>query len=289
MKLLALSVSLLWTLLGFGGAAPRQNFSVNADRDLQSCDDIEVRSDEYEIARGEETFTVPVSTPVKVTPSPNGGVWIVGSGGGDVEVSACKITAASSIERAQQLLANVRVQNQGATITADGSGSRWYVYFIVRAPRGANVTAGSSNGPITLRDAEGTFMLDAVNGPISIGGTRGTIQAETQNGPISVKGSAGDFKLRAQNGPLSVRLDGVEWSGRGLVGETRNGPLSLTVPSGYRSGVLVEADGHSPIRCSGCSDAKKTWDDDWRKIEFGAEPRLIRLSTSNGPVTVVQR
>jgi hypothetical protein len=294
MKRLAALLSLFWAILGFGGApagAPfEQTFSVNVrDDEVAGCQDLEVRSDEDEIARDEEQFTIPVGSPVRLTPSQNGGVWIIGSTGGDVEVHACKIAAGSTGERAQQLLGQIRLQNQGGTISAEGAGARRYVYFIVRAPRGANVGAESSNGPITVRDAEGTFTLSAQNGPIGLGGVRGTIDARTQNGPISVKGSAGDFKLRAQNGPLTVKLDGVEWSGPGLVGETRNGPLSLTVPPGYRSGVLVEADGHSPIRCSGCSDAKKTWDDEGRKIEFGAEPYRIHLSTSNGPVSVVQR
>jgi hypothetical protein len=63
----------------------------------------------------------------------------------------------------------------------------------------------------------------------------------------------------------------------------------LTVPPGYRSGVLVEADGHSPMSCSGCATARKTWDDDQRRIELGGGPQIIRLTTSNGPVSVVQR
>src|ERR687896_219364 len=115
-KLLAALFSWFLTLIGLAGPAETigQNFSINAGDDLQSCDDIQVRSDEYEIARGDESFSIPLNRAVKVTP-------------------------------------------------------------------------GSSNGPITLRDADGTFVLDAVNGPITIGGSRGTIDAETQNGPISVK------------------------------------------------------------------------------------------------------
>jgi hypothetical protein len=131
--------------------------------------------------------------------------------------------------------------------------------------------------------------VQATNGPISISGSRGTIDARTENGPISVNGSAGELTLRASNGPLAVKLDGVEWDGSGLTGETRNGPLSLTVPPGYRSGVLVEADGHSPMSCSGCATARKTWDDDQRRIELGGGPQIIKLTTSNGPVNVVQR
>src|ERR687896_456718 len=118
-KLLAALFSWFLTLIGLAGPAETigQNFSINAGDDLQSCDDIQVRSDEYEIARGDESFSIPLNRAVKVTPSQNGGVWIVGASGSDVEVHACKIAAASTAERAQQLLANVRVTNQGGTIT----------------------------------------------------------------------------------------------------------------------------------------------------------------------------
>jgi hypothetical protein len=289
MRLLAVVFSFVCYLLGLAPPAP-QNFSINVDgREVTGCGDLYVTSD-YEIARADESVTMPVGAPVKLSAARNGGVWIVGSQAAQIEIEACKIGVGSSLSRAQEAVAGIKVQQQGDTIGATGpAGSKWHVYFIVRAPNGANVAAESSNGPLSLRDADGTFDMQASNGPISISASRGTINARTQNGPISVKGSAGELTLRATNGPLSVKLDGVEWDGSGLTGETRNGPLSLTVPEGYRSGVLVEADGHSPMQCSGCSTARKTWDDDQRRIELGGGPQIIKLTTSNGPVSVVQR
>jgi hypothetical protein len=293
MRLLAVLLSFVSHLLGFAlpGAAPgAQHFSINVDgREVTGCADLHVTSDD-EIARADETITMPVGAPVKLTAARNGGVWIVGSQAAQIEVEACKIGVGSNPSRAQEAVAGVKVQQQADTISATGAaGSKWHVYFIVRAPNGASVAAESTNGPISLREADGTFSMQASNGPISISGSRGTINAQTQNGPISVKGSAGELTLRASNGPLSIKLDGVEWDGSGLTGETRNGPLSLTVPEGYRSGVLVEADGTSPMRCSGCATARKTWDDDQRRIELGGGPQIIKLTTSNGPVSVVQR
>jgi hypothetical protein len=239
---------------------------------LAGCEDIRVTSHEYEIARAEEAFTLPASTAVRVTPSTNGGVWTVGSTARDVEVEACKIAAALDLGRATGLLEDVRVSRDGGRVSAEGpSGSKWFVYFIVRAPRGSTIAAETHNGPITLRDLDGTFTARAVNGPISIADARGTLDAETENGPLSVK------------------LSGSEWQGKGLVGRTQNGPLTLDVPTGYRSGVVVESDGQSPVRCARCSEAKRTWDDDWRRIEFGSSPERVRLSTRNGPVSVVQR
>lgn len=272
-----------------GTVAAAQHFSVNVEGDDPTgCGDLTVTADE-EVARAEESFALPATGPAKITAVRNGGVWIVGSQGTQIEVDACKIALGPSQARAQEILAGVRVQQQGDTLTATGTGSRWRVYFIVRAPRGSTISADTTNGPLSVRDAEGTFTMQAQNGPVSIANARGTIDARTVNGPISLKGGAGEYTLRAQNGPLSIKLDGPAWDGPGLTGETRNGPLSLTVPPGYRSGVLVESDGHSPMRCSRCPDARRTWDDDQRRIEFGGGPQIIKLTTSNGPVSVEQR
>ena len=34
------------------------------------------------------------------------------------------------------------------------------------------------------------------------------------------------------------------------------------------------------------ADARRTWDDDHKRIELGEGPALVRLSTENGPVSV---
>jgi len=66
------------------------------------------------------------------------------------------------------------------------------------------------------------------------------------------------------------------------------GPVELQIPSGYKSGVILESDGHGPFKChsSVCSEGRKTWDDDRKHIEFGFGPTLVRVSTVNGPVSV---
>lgn len=48
---------------------------------------------------------------------------------------------------------------------------------------------------------------------------------------------------------------------------------------------------HQPRSCcqaSICDNARKTWDDEHWRIEYGAAPAVIRLSTVNGPVSVKQ-
>jgi len=50
----------------------------------------------------------------------------------------------------------------------------------------------------------------------------------------------------------------------------------------------VESRNYSPMSChaSICDNARKTWDDNNRRIEYGGSPAMIRLSTVNGPVSV---
>jgi len=52
--------------------------------------------------------------------------------------------------------------------------------------------------------------------------------------------------------------------------------------------VVVESEGHSPFQCqaSVCSEGRKTWEEDVKRIEFGNGPAVVRVSTVNGPVSV---
>ena len=132
------------------------------------------------------------------------------------------------------------------------------MHFIVRAPRGAGLDLEASNGPVSVRGISGAVVARAENGPLAFEDSTGRIQAETKNGPISLKdcsgtvqanavngpvsvaGSGGDTNVSTQNGPISVRLSGSHWDGK-LDARARNGPLSLSLPDGFASGVLVES------------------------------------------------
>jgi len=83
----------------------------------------------------------------------------------------------------------------------------------------------------------------------------------TKNGPISIDGGSGNIKVRATNGPLSVDLDGRSFNGT-LDATTQNGPLTVRIPRGYNSGVVVESRGHGPVSChaEGCGKARSNSD-----------------------------
>jgi len=144
------------------------------------------------------------------------------------------------------------------------------------------------NGPISLYDVDGKLTARAHNGPISLKNFSGDAEITAVNGPISLEGSKGSVRIHTENGPISVALEGKSWNGTGLTADAKNGPLTLMVPSGYQSSFVVESTNYAPVSCKAsiCDNARKTWDDEHRRIEYGNAPAMIRLSTVNGPVSV---
>lgn len=222
------------------------------------------------------------SLEVSVTNAP---VSVEGGGTG-YTITVCKAA------ELQSDLDAIRVTLDGNELKATGPDHRrWMVMYHLRVPRGADLDLTAKNGPLAIRNVDGTIQARTHNGPLSLRNVNGKVEAETQNGPVSISGSSGTMKVTASNGPLSVDLDGASWNGT-LDASTKNGPLSVKLPRAYASGVVVETSGRGPINCraEGC---ERFWreDDDHRgreprRIELGSGPVNVRLSTVNGPVTV---
>ena len=251
------------------------------------CDQIKVSYDDERVPVVEEDVAIGNVRSLRVRPSHNGGV-IVNGDASSYSVKACKAAYLGGTP------SSIRINVSGETVSADvPDDTDAVVYFLVRAPRDGSIDLEAHNGPITVRDmTNGTINARTQNGPICLKDVGGNVTAEAHNGPIAFNGSSGNVKLEAQNGPISVNLDGNFWSNGSLDASTHNGPLSLKVPSGYRSGVVVESDGHGPVSChaEACRQAKRSWeDDDQRRIELGSGPTAVHLSTVNGPVSVRER
>ncbi|HEX8880514.1 MAG TPA: hypothetical protein VF749_10820, partial [Candidatus Acidoferrum sp.] len=160
--------------------------------------------------------------------------------------------------------------------------------LLIRTPKSAAIELETMNGPISLYDVDGKLTAHAHNGPISMRNFSGDADVTALNGPISVEGSGGNVRIRTENGPINVALNGTSWNGSGLSADAQNGPVTLRVPSGFQSGFVVESTNHAPMSCraSICESARKTWDDEHRRIEYGSSPAVVHLSTVNGPVSV---
>jgi DUF4097 and DUF4098 domain-containing protein YvlB len=244
---------------------------------------VEMRSEEQTIARA--------GGPLSVESEVNGGLQVQGWDKDTYSVTACKAADASSND-VEHIFSQIKlsVENGRVSVSGPSEHDNWTVFLLVRAPKSANLELRSNNGPLSIYDLEGKLVARAINGPISLQNFSGDADISAENGPIDLTGNSGKLRLHTQNGPISVSLSGDTWKGSGLEVDAQNGPLTLRVPKNYQSSLLVESHGHSPMSCqaSFCNDARKTWDEDRRRIEFGSAPAVIHLSTVNGPIAVKQ-
>jgi hypothetical protein len=290
-----ISLSALFAL-GFTSArANRHHHSVNISdghrHPATDCSDLRIRFDEQDaVVRSEErTLSKAEAAVLQVHPHTNGGVQVVGWDKETYSVTACK-AAAGSGDAAERILSQITMSIENGKVSTKGPGDEedWTVYLLVRTPKSASIDLDTMNGPISLYDVDGKLTARAHNGPISLKNFSGDAEITAVNGPISLDGSKGSVRIQTENGPISVTLEGKTWSGTGLSADAKNGPLTLMVPSGYQSSFVVESTNHAPVSCQAsiCDNARKTWDDNHRRIEYGNAPAMIRLSTVNGPVSV---
>ena len=256
--------------------------------DSDNCSSSRFRIDGRAAHVSEESFDAPGLRTIKLTNAP---LRVTGGNSRGYTVVVCKAAA----DAADLKDIHVSVEN-GQLVTRGPSHDDWTVTYKVSAPDGANLEIDSRNGPVAIRDLDGTLNIRLENGPLALRNVRGDVDAETTNGPVSVDGGSGTIKVKASNGPLSVALEDGAWTGGTLDASTSNGPLSVKVGRNFNSGVLVEAHGSGTISCKAeaCGGELRSrprrngygWDDTPRKFELGRGPQVVRISTVNGPVTI---
>jgi hypothetical protein len=255
------------------------------------CSDLHVRFDDGDAKMQfeERTITKADAPTLRVRPHQNGGVQVQGWDKDTYSVTACKF-AANYGGRADGLLAQMTLSVRNGEVSTSGPNDedQWTVYLLIRSPKASVIDMDTANGPISLYGVDGKLTARATNGPITLRDFSGDADVRAQNGPITISGSGGNVRIHTENGPISIDLKGTTWSGTGLEADAQNGPLTLSVPSDYKSSFSVESRNYSPMSChaSICDSARKTWDDNNRRIEYGSSPAMIRLSTVNGPVSV---
>jgi hypothetical protein len=282
----------LIVLTGAKAASHRHSVNISGGHQhpVTDCSDLHIQFDERDaVVRSEERTLAKSETPVlQVHSHENGGVQIVGWDKGIYSVTACK-AAAGSGNAAEVVLSQITMSTEKGQVSTMGpADDDWTVFLLIRAPKSASIDLDTMNGPISLYDVNGKLTARAHNGPVSLKNFSGDADITAVNGPISLEGGSGNVRVHTENGPLTVALTGKTWSGGGLSADAQNGPLTLIVPNGYQSSFVVESRNYAPVRCQAsiCDNARKTWDDNNRRIEFGSMPAMIRLSTVNGPVSV---
>lgn len=258
-------------------------------RPAADCSDLDIRlhNDRPTVESEERSVTKAEAPVLRVRDLQNSGVQFQGWDKETYSVTACKAAIGPD---AAQLLSQMKLSVQGGEVSVSlpaGEHEDWALFLLVRTPRSANVEVSTHNGPVSFYSVDGKISTRTMNGPISLKDCSGEADISAENGPLSFSGTSGKLHLHTHNGPITVSLD-PNWNGSELVAEAVNGPLTLRVPSGFHSSFLVESNGHSPVSCraSICSEARKTWDDEHRRIEYGSGSPAIRLSTQNGPISV---
>jgi hypothetical protein len=261
-----------------------------ADRLAANCTEIHMKvGDRETIYDSEErSITRAEADTLRVEAQSNGGLQVQGWEKDNYSVTLCK--AAESGSDAQDLLSQIHmtVRNGEVGVRGPASRRRWGAYLLVRTPHAASLEVSVNNGPLALYNVDGNLKARAVNGPITVSDCSGDLDLTAQNGPISLEGNSGKLRVRTDNGPLTLALQKPGWKGAGVEAHSTNGPVHLTIPAGYGSGVVLESDGHGPFRCEAevCGEGRKTWDEGIKRIEFGTAPVVVRISTVNGPVSV---
>ena len=255
----------------------------------ESCSDLHIRFDHHDtVMQSEErTITKAEAPTLRVRAEYNGGLQVQGWDQANYSVTLCK--AAEAGGGAESLLSQIHLTFHDGElgVSRPSSGDRWNAHLLIRAPKAAAMDLQAHNGPLTLRRVDGSLKVRSENGPLTITDCTGELDVTSNNGPVTLEGNSGRQKVITENGPVTVSLTGSKWDGSGLEAHATNGPIRLEIPSGYQSGVVLESEG-GPFQChaSVCSEGRKTWDDDHKRVEFGSGPTLVRVSTVNGPVSV---
>lgn len=295
--MLFLTVLVLGSCLIFepAGAQDRRHHSTTIstedEKGITDCEQVRIRIGDGETVRSQLVQTVPRSAAaaLQVRASKNGGIQVQGWNRDEYSITACLAVAGDNANEAKAILDQLKLSVRDGRVSVEGPNPQdWLSYLIIQAPNGVTLDLESGNGPIGVSDFSGNIQARNLNGPVTFRDVNGQVSAQVQNGPITVSGSGGHFRLNAQNGPLTIELDGNQWSGGELEGSTQNGPVTLKLPEMYLSSVRVDASKHSPVECKAiqCQQAVRTWDRP-SVIQFGDATPVIRLSTINGPVTIV--
>jgi DUF4097 and DUF4098 domain-containing protein YvlB len=258
----------------------------NGNRQVTACGDIRISYDRRPAITEETTMTIPSSQVSTLQArSSNSGIYVHGWDRNEYSVTTCK---AIPEDVSRDTLGLITTTNSNGLISVNGPSDReWMANLIISVPRITKLDMQTSNGPLQLRDMAGEIRLNAANGPVHLSNVGGSVQVTTANGPIHVEGSSGDHRISATNGPVHIALSGSSWDGPGFEATTRNGPLTLSVPPSYNSGIRIEAPERSPVSCraSVCSQASRSLNAGGIIRIGNGDPR-VRLSTQNGPLSI---
>jgi DUF4097 and DUF4098 domain-containing protein YvlB len=201
----------------------------------------------------------------------NGGATVKGWLRSDVLVRA-RVEASGETEAAAAIMASqVSIDSSGGQVRAIGPASAnnswWSVSYEIFVPQNTDLTLKTHNGGIAISDVRGQIRFDG------------------NNGGVHLKRVAGDVAGATVNGGVQVELAGAMWDGRQLEVSTRNGGVTVAMPSYYSAHIQAETQSGGvqsdfPVMLEGNVRP--------RRLDFnvGSGGPLIHITTTNGHVSL---
>ena len=203
----------------------------------------------------------------------NGGATVKGWLRSEVLVRA-RVEAAGDTEAAASAMAGqVLIDSSSGQVRAMGpepaNNASWSVSYEIFVPQNTDLTLKTNNGGMTISDV------------------RGQIKFDVNNGGVHLKRVAGDVSGATVNGGVQVELAGATWDGNQMEVSTRNGGVTVAMPSNYSAHLRAETSSGG-IQ----SDFPVTLQDNVkpRRLDFsvGAGGPLIHVTTVNGGIKLQQ-
>jgi hypothetical protein len=212
--------------------------------------------------------TVPAAGSLNIDAAENGGVSVKGWLQSQILVRARVEAAGDTAAAAASMASQVTIESSGGQVRAIGpeaANNSWSVSYEVFVPQNTDLTLKSHNGGLTVSDVRGQIHFDA------------------QNGGVHLRRVAGDVSGATVNGGIQVDLTGTIWDGRQMEVSTRNGGVTVAMPSYYSAHIQAETrsgrvQSDFPITTQGDLTA--------RRLDFalGSGGPLIHVTTENGGV-----
>src|SRR5579871_5017976 len=152
-------------------AAKTKDFNISVQGHAEHCADLKVRSN-GEVAQSNEVYNLQRSeAPIlQMTGMDRSVLQVRGWDRADYSVEACKVAVAADRAAAEQAVRGISIGHSAGQFSSSGPSSddaNWQVYFLVHAPKDANLSLETRNGPISVSGVSGNVKLRATNGPIA--------------------------------------------------------------------------------------------------------------------------
>lgn len=212
--------------------------------------------------------TVPAGGTIDVDAGRNGGVSVKGWDRNEVLVRSRVQTAAPTLDEAQALAKEIRIETGGLKIHSQGPAERrdfnWSVSYEIFVPRRSDLSLASHNGGIGISDVTGKIEFSAQNGGVSLRRVGGNVQGSTTNGG------------------LAVELSGDHWDGEEMNVRTLNGGVSMSVPENYSAHLETgTVNGHVNVDFPVTVQGRITKE---ISVNLGSGGATVRAMTTNGGI-----